>query len=78
MKSSGDGQTGTAGTALPLPLVAQAVDQSNQPVPNQPIVWTVTNGFLTNTIAVTDTGGFTQTTLTCGLKPGPVTATAAT
>ncbi|HEY3013066.1 MAG TPA: Ig-like domain-containing protein [Gemmatimonadales bacterium] len=40
-KITGDNQTGPAGTELPDPLVVKVVDRRGEPVPNQPVAFTL-------------------------------------
>jgi Big-like domain-containing protein len=42
--AGGNGQTGTAGSALPNPVQVQVLDASGQGVPDQPVTWIVSTG----------------------------------
>lgn len=50
---SGDGQTATAGTALPESLVVRATDASSNPVEGVTVTWTVTGGGAVSATTVT-------------------------
>lgn len=73
--TSGDGQTGPAGSTLPQPLVVTATDDGN-PV-GAPLTWTVNAGDATvsPTSNGTDDNGEASTTLTFGPSAGPVQVT---
>jgi hypothetical protein len=72
---AGDKQTGTAGAALPLPLVVAVTDASNDPVAGASVAFAVPAGSLSVTNAFTDSQGHAQTMLTLGASPGPATVT---
>jgi hypothetical protein len=70
---SGDGQTGTVGTALVAPLVVAVVQAGATPVPGVPVTFTVTAG--QGTLApdqpvLTDAQGRAAVTLTLGPQAG--------
>jgi hypothetical protein len=65
IKVSGDGQTGTAGSALPQALVVRAVDDGGNPIAGINVAWTTTMG----------TGSVTPGSVTTG-DDGSATATA--
>ncbi|MES1024409.1 N,N-dimethylformamidase beta subunit family domain-containing protein [Gloeocapsa sp. BRSZ] len=73
-KVSGDNQTGTAGTTLPAPLVAQVKDAAGNPQSGVTINFTVDSGggSVSPTSAVTDTNGQASTVLTLGAAPGAI------
>jgi hypothetical protein len=68
---SGNGQTGTAGTALPQPLVVE-VRQNGVPVPGVGVIWAAGAGMgsLSAASPVTDAQGRAQATWTLGATPG--------
>jgi hypothetical protein len=79
-KLSGDNQTGTAGNALPNPLVVQVNDGSGNPQSGVTINFAVTTGggSVSPTSAVTNANGQASTVLTLGAASGatsPVTNT---
>lgn len=74
--ASGDGQGGTAGTALPLPVVVQVVDEEGTGLAGQTVSWIVTTGEgSAPPSSVTDSEGLAAATWTLG-NPGPNTLTA--
>lgn len=75
---SGNGQSGTVGAALALPLVARVTDSTGKPVPGATVTFAVTSGSGTVSppSAQTDTGGRAQTALTLGQSAGQVEVTA--
>jgi adhesin/invasin len=77
--TSGNNQSGPAGTALPQPLVVEVMDASLNPVPGYNSVTfaaTAGGGTLSNVAAVTTALGNAAATLTPGTGPNTVTATA--
>ncbi|MEH2139980.1 N,N-dimethylformamidase beta subunit family domain-containing protein [Nostoc sp.] len=79
-KTSGDNQTGAAGTALPNPLVVQVKDGAGNPQSGVTVNFAVTSGggSVLPASAVTNANGQASTTLTLGANPGatsPVTNT---
>ncbi len=73
---SGDGQSADAGTALPNPLVVEAVDRYGNGVPGTTVSWTVSHGSVTPTSSQTDAVGQAQTSWTLGTGTQDQTATA--
>lgn len=75
---SGNGQSGTVGAALALPLIARVTDSSGTPVRGVTVNFAVTSGSgtVSPTTAQTDTGGRAQTSLTLGQSAGQVEVTA--
>jgi adhesin/invasin len=74
---SGDGQTGTAGTALPEPLVVQVTDAFGNPIAGVPITWAPGGGgSVSATSTTTDGGGLTSVTRTLGPAAGAQTTLA--
>ena len=63
-------QTGTVGTVLPKPIVAQARDFYNNGVPGVTVAFSVAAGILTPTSAVTDAMGFASTSYQLPTKSG--------
>ncbi len=65
---SGDGQTGTAGQALPQPLVVVVEDAANAPVAGVVVSWQVTwgGGSVASATSITDASGEASMTLTVG------------
>ena len=79
-KAGGDGQTGSAGQALPIPLTVVASNSANLPVAGIIVSFAAGGGgSLSATSVVSDSQGVASTNLTLGKNPGPntVTATAA-
>jgi hypothetical protein len=77
VKSSGDGQTGTAGIPLAVPFKVQVVDSFGNGVAGHTVGWTVTTG--SGTIvptSITDAQGIASATLTPGSSPGNTTVAA--
>ena len=72
VKISGEDQTGTPGTVLPIPFVVQALDAEEEPMPGVSIKFAVYQGrgTLSTTTATTDATGKAQTTLTLGPNEG--------
>jgi Big-like domain-containing protein/leishmanolysin len=72
LKVSGDGQNGTAGTALPAPLVVQVNDAGGSPIPGRTATFTVTqgDGILGAATAVTGSDGRASTSFTTGTLSG--------
>lgn len=77
-KVSGDGQTGSAGAALPNPLVVQLRDSSNNIASGVTVNFSVTagGGAVAPASAVTDSTGKASTTLTLGPTAGTNTVQA--
>ena len=75
---SGDGQQGTAGTALAAPFVVSVRDEHGDPFPGIPVLFTVTEGrgAVSATAARADTSGNAATVLTLGATPGMNTVVA--
>ena len=74
---SGARQTGPAGSTLPNPLIAQALDAYRNAVPGVNVTFTATkNGILNPTSAVTDARGWASTSLQLPQDVGTVTVTA--
>jgi len=73
---SGDGQTGSIGTPLPNPVVAQARDAGGHGVPGQLISFTASgSGAAVPASVVTDNEGNALTSWTLGGSAGPQTLT---
>lgn len=72
--SSGDGQTGNAGSTLSLPLIAHVSDNCGKSAPNLNVTWQVTKGSATlkSTISSSDTSGNVSTLVQLGQTPGAV------
>jgi hypothetical protein len=77
-KASGDAQTGTAGTTLPLPLVAVVRDANANPVSGATVSFSVTagGGSVSAASAITNAGGQASTALTLGPSGGTNTVQA--
>lgn len=81
---SGDGQQAPVQSPLPLPLVAQVVDQFEEPLRNIPIFFKITQepegarGKLSDSRERTDRAGQVFTELTLGSQPGVYIVTATT
>jgi hypothetical protein len=74
---SGDGQTGTAGAALPESLVVQVNDQFGNPVSGTTVSWTVSGGGTVNpTNVVTGANGQAAVERTLGAGSGAQVAAA--
>ncbi|HEX7336757.1 MAG TPA: Ig-like domain-containing protein, partial [Gemmatimonadales bacterium] len=71
---SGDNQTGPVNSQLPLPLVVRVTDESGNPIPNQPVVWSVPSngggGSVSPTNTVTDANGEASAVRTLGPTAG--------
>jgi outer membrane protein assembly factor BamB len=69
---SGGGQTGVPGSALPQPIVVQALDENGLPLPNVEVTFLVTEGggSVEPGTALTDASGLAQTSWTLGPAPG--------
>ncbi len=77
LANGGSKQTGAAGSTLPNPLVAKAVDVNNNGVAGVTINFTVNNGgILTPTSAVTDSTGVARTSLQLPTTVATVTVNA--
>jgi uncharacterized protein (TIGR03437 family) len=74
---SGNNQSGQAGQTLPQSLVAQVTDNCGNAIPGVNVTWSVTQGSatLSNTIAVSDSGGHVSTKVVLGQTPGTVQVT---
>jgi hypothetical protein len=76
---SGNAQPGSAGAALPNPLVVSVQDQYGQLVPNATVTFTPTGGgSVAPTTAVTDASGRAQTVWTLGTTGGQEVTAAVT
>ncbi len=75
--ASGDGQTGTVGTALALPLRV-LVTLGGHPLPGDTVTWAASgaSGSVSPAQALTDAGGIATTTWTLGQTAGAQNATA--
>ena len=73
-KISGDAQTGVRNTELPFPLVVQAFDWRDEPIPDVPIKFVIYHGegTLSTTTTRTDATGKAETRLTFGTEPGEI------
>ena len=75
-KVSGDGQSGSDGTALAAPLIIQVLDEFGNPVAGVAVTWTTTAGTFSQADAVTDINGEAKAVLTLGSSSGSETVTA--
>jgi uncharacterized protein (TIGR03437 family) len=77
-KVSGDLQTTQSGQKFPADLVVQVIGTNGQPLPSQPIGFSVTSGAaaLSTLSANTDATGQARVTVTAGSTPGTVTVNA--
>jgi hypothetical protein len=68
IRVSGDGQTGAAGSALPTPLIVQAIDDGGNPVAGVAVNWTTTmgGGSITPPMATTGADGKASASATLG------------
>lgn len=66
---SGDGQMGTAGTALSSPLVVRALDGDGQPIAGATVSWSVTSGGGSVSSSSTTTGSDGTASVTWTLGP---------
>jgi hypothetical protein len=74
---SGNGQSGTAGSAVSSPLVALVTDSNSNPVAGASVNWTVTaGGGSVSSCSTTNGSGLSQCTLTTGPSVGTNTITA--
>ena len=75
---SGNAQTGTVGTELPVALTVRVTDSGTRPVTGATVTWTVTGGggTVTPTTGTTDSSGTASTRWTLGPAPGTNQATA--
>jgi hypothetical protein len=75
---SGNGQTGSAGTALPAPLVVEVTDAFGNPIANIPIRWAAGEGggSVSATSTSTDSEGRTSVIRTLGPTAGTQTTVA--
>ena len=69
---SGDDQEGQPGTALENPFIVEVRDQSDKPLPDVQVTFSVTSGgsTLSATSITTDSNGRTESILTLGPNPG--------
>jgi len=76
--TSGSGQQGAAGLALPIPLVARVTDAQGRPLAGVNVTWQVTagGGTITPTSAATDAAGEARAQWTLGTTAGANAATA--
>ena len=74
---SGTGQRGRVGTRLALPLVFEARDTANRPVPDQTLTLVGSNALVEPTQAVTDSNGRVVAFVTLGERAGPAHVAAA-
>jgi trimeric autotransporter adhesin len=77
--SSGNNQSGPAGTQLPVPLIVKAVDATGTPVGNVPVSFTVLSGTASLSASTATTGGDGQAAIevTLGATVGPLQIQAA-
>jgi adhesin/invasin len=74
---SGDAQTGSAGTALPEPLVVKVTDAFGNPVAGVAVTWAaVDGGSVSESETTTDATGSTSVIRTLGPTAGPQSTTA--
>lgn len=75
---SGGAQTAITGTPFTLPLVAQALDNQNNPVPGVSVTFAVTSGSATLSAAAStaDANGNATVNVAAGAVAGPVVVTA--
>jgi len=80
LKVSGDGQTATAGTTLPAPLVVQVNDAGGHPIPGKTATFAVLQGegSLGTATSVTGNDGKASTTFTTGTISGSPQAVSVT
>ncbi|MBI4473722.1 MAG: Ig-like domain-containing protein, partial [Acidobacteria bacterium] len=69
---SGNGQTGTAGTPLPFPIVAEVRRPSGEPLRNVEVRWTISGATTLSVQAVTDERGRASATLLLDNVPASV------
>lgn len=74
--ASGDNQTGTAGTALALPVVVGVVDAYRNPVAGTSVNFTASNATVAAASAQTDATGRATAQVMLGSAAGPATVTA--
>ena len=73
--SSGNNQSGTPGSTVPLPLTAQTQDAAGNPLPNVPVTWTVltpNTATITSSSSSSDANGNVSATVKLGNIVGPV------
>jgi hypothetical protein len=77
---SGNSQSGTTGSVLPLPLVARVTDNCGNAHSGAPVSWTITQGSasLIGTQSTSDAGGNVRTSIALGQLPGTVLVTVST
>ena len=73
----GNRQTGTVGTTLANPIIAQARDVNNNGVPGVPVSFTVTSGQVTPASVITDANGWASTSYQLPTKSGVYSVKAA-
>ena len=75
---SGNGQSGSINTELPLPLTVQVRDAGTNPVPNVAVTWVIGSGSgsVTPTTSTTDANGVATAAWTLGPLPGANTLSA--
>ncbi|NOY79201.1 MAG: T9SS type A sorting domain-containing protein [Calditrichaeota bacterium] len=76
---SGDKQNGTVGSMLPFPIQVKVVDHYDNPVPNYPVTFVVTDGggsFRENQPVQTNSAGIASVNWIMGSTPGNNTAMA--
>lgn len=71
--ATGDGQRGTAGAALPRPIVVRVVDENGSGVAGAPLSLAPSGGTLSDTALVTDSAGIARTQWTMGHSAGEYT-----
>jgi adhesin/invasin len=74
--SGGDGQTGTAGSALPTAYSVLVTDASGNPVAGTVVTWAATGGGSITTTSTSNASGIASATRTLGNTAGPQGATA--
>ena len=74
---SGENQKGLPGAALDNPFVVEVRDQTDKPLPDAQVTFSVTSGggTLSSTSATMDSSGRAESTLTLGPNPGTNTVT---
>jgi hypothetical protein len=74
--SSGNLQSGTVGTTLPLPLIVLVKDINNNPVYGEEIEWSTSTGSLSSCSPATNTSGLAQCSFVTGTMAGTNTVSA--
>jgi N-acetylneuraminic acid mutarotase len=72
-RQAGDAQTGNEGAALAQNIVARVLDQYNNPVPNESVTFSASDGGLATSPVLTDSAGDATTTWTLGSAVGTQT-----